>query len=39
MGLYRDNGIEIYSTYNQGKPLLAERCIRNLKKEIYMHLI
>ena len=32
-----DNDIKLYSTYNQGKSVLAERFIRTLKKKIYKH--
>ena len=30
----KDNGIEMYSTYNEGKSVLAERFIRTLKNKI-----
>ena len=33
----KDNNIEIYSTYNEGKSVVAERCIRTLKNKIYKH--
>ena len=26
------NNLKMYSTYNEGKSVVAERCIRNLKK-------
>ena len=31
------NNIEIYSTYNEGKSVLAERFIRTLKNKIFKH--
>ena len=31
----KDNGIEMYSTYNEGKSVVAERFIRTLKNKIY----
>ena len=30
--------IEIYSTHNEGKSLVAERFIRTLKNKIYKHI-
>ena len=33
-----DNDISMYSTYHQGKSLLAERFIRTLKYKIYKHM-
>ena len=33
----KDNNIEIYSTYNEGKSVVAERFIRTLKNKIYKH--
>ena len=30
------NGIEMYSTHNEGKSVIAERFIRTLKNKIYM---
>ena len=33
-----DNGIEVYSTYNEGKSVIAERFIRTLKNKIYKHM-
>ena len=30
-----DNNIEMYSTYNKGKSLVAERFIRTLKNKLY----
>ena len=32
------NDIEMYSTHNEGKSVVAERFIRTLKKKIYMHM-
>ena len=32
------NNIEIYSTYNEGKSVVAERFIRTLKSKIYKHM-
>ena len=32
------NNIEIYSTYNEGKSVAAERFIRNLKNKIFKHM-
>ena len=29
-----DNGMEMYSTHNEGKSVVAERSIRNLKNKI-----
>ena len=34
----KDNYIIIYSTYNEGKSVLAERFIRTLKNRIYKHM-
>ena len=34
----KDNDIEIYSTHNEGKSVIAERLIRNLKNKIYKHM-
>ena len=34
----RDNNIEIYSTNNEGKSVVAERLIRTLKNKIYKHM-
>ena len=31
------NNIEMYSTYNEGKSVLAERFIRTLKNKIFKH--
>ena len=33
------NNIEMYSTYNDGKSLVAERFIRTLKSKIFKHMI
>ena len=32
------NNIEIYSTYNDGKSIVAERFIRTLKNKIFKHM-
>ena len=32
------NNIEMYSTYNEGKSVLAERFIRTLKNKIFKHM-
>ena len=34
----KDNDIEMYSTNNEGKPVIAERFIRTLKNEIYKYM-
>ena len=34
----KDNNIEIYSTYDEGKSVVAERFIRTLKNKIYRHM-
>ena len=34
----QDNNIEIYSIYNEGKSVAAERFIRTLKTKIYKYL-
>ena len=34
----RENDIDIYSTQNEGKSVLAERFIRTLKNKIYKHI-
>ena len=34
----QDNGIEMYSTHNDGKSVVAERFIRTLKNKIYKHM-
>ena len=33
-----DGTIEMYSTYNEGKSVVAERFIRTLKNKIYKHM-
>ena len=33
-----DNDIIMYSTYNEGKPVVAERFIRTLKNKLYKHM-
>ena len=33
-----DNDIIMYSTYNEGKPVVAERFIRTLKSKLYKHM-
>ena len=34
----KDNNIEMYSTYNEGKSVVAEKFIRTLKNKIYKHM-
>ena len=34
----KDINIEMYSTYNEGKSVVAERFIRTLKNKIYKHI-
>ena len=34
----QDNDIVMYSTHNEGKSVIAERFIRNLKSKIYKHM-
>ena len=34
----QDNDIEIYSTHNEGKSVIAERFIRTLKNKIYKYM-
>ena len=34
----KDNDIEMYSTHNEGKSVVAERSIRTLKTKIYKHM-
>ena len=36
--LLQDKDIEIYSTHNEGKSVVAERFIRTLKNKIYKHM-
>ena len=35
----KDNNTEIYSTYNEGKSVVAERFIRTLKNKINKHMV
>ena len=35
----KENDIEMYSTFNEGKSVVAERFIKTLKNEIYKHMI
>ena len=35
----KDNNIEMHSTHNEGKSVVAERFIRTLKNKIYKHMI
>ena len=32
------NNVEMYSTFNEGKYVVAERCIRTLKNKIFKHM-
>ena len=34
----QDNNIEMYSTHNEGKSVVAERFIRTLKNKIYKYM-
>ena len=34
----KQNHIEMYSTYNEGKSVVAERFIKTLKNKIYKHM-
>ena len=34
----KNNGIEMYSTHNEGKSVIAERFIKTLKNKIYKHM-
>ena len=34
----KDNNIEMYSTHNEGKSVVAERFIGTLKNKIYKHM-
>ena len=34
----RDNDLKMYSTYNEGKPIIAKRSIRTLKNKIYKYM-
>ena len=35
----QDNNIEMYSIHNEGKSVVAEKIIRELKTKIYKHMI
>ena len=35
---FKINNIEMYSTYNQGKSVVAERFIRTLKNMVFKHM-
>ena len=35
---FQDNDIEMYSTHNEGKHVIAERFIRTLKSKICKHM-
>ena len=35
----KDKDISMYSTYNEGKSVIAERLIRTLKNKVYKHMI
>ena len=35
----KDNGIEMYSTCNEGKSVVAERFIKTLKNKIFKHMM
>ena len=37
--LLKENDIEMYSTHNEGKSVVAERFIRTLKNKIFKHVI
>ena len=32
------NNIDMYSMYNEGKSVIAERCIRTLKNKVFKHM-
>ena len=34
----RENDIEMYSTFNEGKSVVAERFIKTFKNKIYKHM-
>ena len=34
----KDNDIEMYSTYNEGKSVIAERFIETIKNKVYKHM-
>ena len=35
---FEDNGIEMYSTHNEGKSVVTEKSIRILKSKIYKYM-
>ena len=35
---FKTNNIEMYSTFNEGKSVVAEKCIRTLKNKIFKHI-
>ena len=37
-GFLKENDIEMYSTFNEGKSVVAERFIKTLKNKIYKHM-
>ena len=37
-GFLKENDIEMYSTFNEGKSVVAERFIKTLKSKIYKHM-
>ena len=37
--MVRKKGIEMYSTHNEGKSVIAEKFIRTLKNKIYIYMI
>ena len=36
---FQNSNIETYSMHNEGKSVVAERCIRTLKNEFYKYMI
>ena len=34
----QDNGIEMFSTYNEGKYVVAEKCVENSENRIYKYM-
>ena len=38
ISLFQDNNIEMYSTHNEGKSVVAERFIKTLQDKIYKHM-
>ena len=36
---FQSSNIETYSMHNEGKSVVAERCIRTLKNEFYKYMI